>query len=84
MASRLAVDRATTHIQLCFLYAQDLVASGVVRPRKFDTKHNLTGLSATTETSAPFTTTRARSWLLTTTPVQHVHRTTMSCLTCNT
>lgn len=38
MASRLGVSRATKHIQLRFLYSQDLVSTGVVRLRKVDTK----------------------------------------------
>lgn len=41
MASRLGVSRATTHIQPCVLYTQDLVASGVLRHRTLDTKDNL-------------------------------------------
>lgn len=41
MASRLGVSRATKHMQLCFVYVQDLVASGVVRLRKIRTKDNL-------------------------------------------
>lgn len=47
MASRLRVSRATKHIQLPFLYTQDLVAAGVVRLRKVPTRDTLLWTSTT-------------------------------------
>lgn len=44
MASRICVSRATKYIQLRLLYIQDLVAQGIVRLEKVDTKGHIADL----------------------------------------
>ena len=41
IATRMGVTKLTRHIQLRFLYMQDLVANGVLKMKKIDTKLNL-------------------------------------------